>query len=54
MVEDANRDPLARLVAAGVRHAYPTWSNDAIQAEVARRMLRCEQIDLVCYTRPKH
>jgi hypothetical protein len=38
MVEDANVTARA-LVAAGIRHAHPTWPDDAIQAEVARRML---------------
>jgi hypothetical protein len=38
MVEDANLTARA-LLAAGIRHNFPAWSDSAVQAEVARRML---------------
>ncbi len=28
-----------RLLAAGIRHTHPDWSDDAIQEEVCRRLL---------------
>jgi hypothetical protein len=38
MIGDAN--DTARLMAtAGIRHCHPSWSEDEIQREVARRML---------------
>jgi hypothetical protein len=39
LVEDSNQ--VARLLmAGGVRYRHPDWSEEQIQAEVARRMLR--------------
>jgi hypothetical protein len=38
MAADAN-DTARCLVAAGVRHAHPEWSESDMQREIARRML---------------
>ena len=37
-IVDAN-DTARLLSAAGVRYLYPTWTEQQVQAEVARRML---------------
>ena len=39
MIGAANRTA-RQLLAAGIRYHFPTWDDDAVQCEVARRMLR--------------
>ncbi len=39
MIGEANRTA-RHLLAAGIRYHHQEWSDDSVQAEVARRMLR--------------
>jgi hypothetical protein len=39
MAADAN-ETARKLVAAGIRHFHPDWSERQVEREVARRMLR--------------